>query len=200
LQSLAGTALQVVAARRLLDRDPPRAKDRLEDVQRQLEESELEMRSFIQRLRPPNGASSATTLRMGLSDRLDELRRRVESQWEVRIRVRSSLSEGDLPSVLVDEVYRIVQEGVLNAARHADASIVTVDLSVSDNMLQVGIVDDGSGFPFHGTYDLAALAALNRGPLTLRERVAELHGDLSLRSTEAGTELLITLPVPRLAG
>jgi len=199
LQSLAGTALQVVAARRLLDRDPSRAKDRLEDVQRQLEESELEMRSFIQRLRPPNGASS-TTLRMGLSDRLDELRRRVESQWEVRIRARSNLSEGDLPPMLVDEVYRIVQEGVLNAARHADASIVTVDLSVSDNKLQIGIVDDGSGFPFHGTYDLAALAALNRGPLTLRERVAELHGDLSLRSTEAGTELLITVPVTRLAG
>jgi signal transduction histidine kinase len=43
-------------------------------------------------------------------------------------------------------------------------------------------------------YDLAALAAMNQGPLTLRERVVELHGKLTLRSQDTGTELLIALP------
>jgi signal transduction histidine kinase len=66
--------------------------------------------------------------------------------------------------------------------------------------LHIEIVDDGRGFPFRGTYDLTMLNALNRGPLTLKERVAELQGDLKLRSMETGTELSISLPLVKVAG
>src|SRR5262249_47401431 len=52
LQTIAGTALQLLAARRLLERDPDAARFRLEDVQNQLESGELEMRSYIRGLRP----------------------------------------------------------------------------------------------------------------------------------------------------
>jgi signal transduction histidine kinase len=38
---------------------------------------------------------------------------------------------------------------------------------------------------------------MNRGPLTLKERVAELSGDLKLCSMETGTELLISLPLAK---
>ena len=57
------------------------------------------------------------------------------------------------------------------------------------------MADDGRGFPFQGTYDLAALNGMNDGPLTLKERVAELGGDLRLTSADTGTELVITLPL-----
>jgi signal transduction histidine kinase len=59
-------------------------------------------------------------------------------------------------------------------------------------------VDDGCGFPFRGTYDLRALNEMNAGPLTLRERVAGLKGDLHLRSSDSGTGLLIRLPSAKL--
>jgi signal transduction histidine kinase len=61
--------------------------------------------------------------------------------------------------------------------------------------LRLTIADDGRGFPFRGTYDLDALNAMNEGPLTLKERVAELRGALELRSSETGTELSIALPL-----
>jgi two-component system sensor histidine kinase DegS len=92
-------------------------------------------------------------------------------------------------------VYRIVQEGVLNAARHADPSLVSVDVSADPATLHLRISDDGRGFPFHGTFDLQELDAMNLGPLTLRERVAELRGRLRLQSSETGTDLLIELPL-----
>jgi signal transduction histidine kinase len=38
---------------------------------------------------------------------------------------------------------------------------------------------------------------MNEGPLTLKERVADLGGDLSLTSSETGAELLMTLPIAR---
>ncbi|HWW84199.1 MAG TPA: histidine kinase [Vicinamibacterales bacterium] len=229
LQSVAGTALQLLAARRLFDRDPEAAIKRLDDVQNQLEHGEVEMRSFIRRLRPSSTAPSGSSLpvsapfassgssvpsglltfststtkslsptvmnRVALGDRLEELRERVERQWEVKVRIRLRVTDADWPESQVDEVYRIAQEAVLNAARHAEASVIRLDLSATYGSLQLEIADDGHGFPFRGTYDLAALNEMDRGPLTLKERVAELQGDLRLRSLETGTELLIRLPI-----
>ena len=194
LQSAAGSALQLVAARRLLDRDPDGARQRLADVQNQLEHGELEMRAFIRRLRPL--AQKPPDLPVaGLNARLEELRRRVEQQWEITVRMRLPDATGSWPEPLVDGIYRIVQEGVLNAARHADPSLISVTLDVDAAGLRLTIADDGRGFPFRGTYDLDALNAMNEGPLTLKERVAELRGALELRSSETGTELSIALPL-----
>ena len=88
-----------------------------------------------------------------------------------------------------------MQEGVLNAARHADPSLISVALDVDAAGLRLTIADDGRGFPFRGTYDLDALNAMNEGPLTLKERVAEMRGALELRSSETGTELVDCAPV-----
>jgi signal transduction histidine kinase len=194
LQTAAGSALQLVAARRLLDRDPDGARQRLADVQNQLEHGELEMRAFIRRLRPLAQKPSDLPV-AGLNARLEELRRRVEQQWEISVRMRLPDVTGSWPEPLVDGIYRIVQEGVLNAARHADPSLISVTLSVDAAGFHLTIADDGRGFPFRGTYDLEALNAMNEGPLTLKERVAELRGALELRSSETGTELSIALPL-----
>jgi len=197
VQSVAGSALQLLAARRLFERDPQGALKRLEDVQNQLERGEIEMRSFIGRLRPSAPSRAAGP---GLKERLTELRERVERQWDVRVKMLVDAGAELWPSVLSNEVYRIIQEGVLNAARHADASVIGVHLSTVGEGLRLEIVDDGRGFPFQGTYDLDALNALNRGPLTLKERVAELRGELKLKSMETGTEILISLPLAKVAG
>jgi len=194
LQVTAGSALQLLAARRLLDRNPDEARRRLEDVQNQLEHGELEMRAFIQRLRPVSnqaGHSPST----GLAERLEEFRRRVERQWGIKVTLTAPSAADTWPQALVDGVYRIVQEGVLNGARHADPSLISVDVAVETGQVRLRIIDDGHGFPFHGTFDLRALNAMNQGPLTLKERVAELQGRLLLRSSETGTELSIDLPL-----
>jgi len=191
LQSVAGSALQLLAARRLLDTDPEAARDRLAEVQTQLETGELEMRSFIGRLRPlplfapVNGA--------GLSQRLEQLRIRIEREWDIKVKMDIGPGADIWPEALATDVYRLVQEAVLNAARHADASIITVSVT-SPGGPCVEVIDDGCGFPFQGTYDLRTLNDMNAGPRTLRERVADLHGDLHLRSSDTGTGLLIRLP------
>jgi signal transduction histidine kinase len=194
LQSVAGSALQLLAARRMLDREPDAARKRFEEVQNQLERGELEMRSFIRRLRP---VASPNTVEGDLRQRLEELRGRVERQWDIKVKIQIQKPTDEWPVALAQEVYRIVQEGVLNAARHADASLIRVDVSADAEGLRLEIVDDGRGFPFRGIYDLAALNQMNRGPLTLKERVAELSGDLKLCSMETGTELLISLPLAK---
>jgi signal transduction histidine kinase len=195
LQAQAGAALQLAAARRQLDRDPALGRQRLADVQAQLERDELEMRSFVLRLRPTNRSVSVPGMR-DLRERLEDLRQRVERQWEIRVRLQLDAPDR-LPDDLLEGAYRLVQEGVVNAARHADASVIDVSLSQANGGIRLRVADDGRGFPFRGSYDLEALNRMNAGPLTLRERVAELGGDMVVVSSETGAEILMTLPLAR---
>jgi signal transduction histidine kinase len=193
LQAHTAAALQLLVARRLLDNDPLAGRDRLEEVQRLLERGELDMRAFIRRLRPEEGSSSDAG-GSNLLDRLEQLKRRIAKQWDVKVIVRAQGTNLLAPTV-ADDVYRLAQEAALNAARHADPSVIKIDLTVEADQLRLGIGDDGSGFALKGTYDLAALNRSNQGPRTLRERVGALRGDLILRSNENGTQILVTLPL-----
>jgi signal transduction histidine kinase len=194
LQTLAGLGLQVAVARQLIGRDLSAAAQRLEEVQQQFERVEIEMRSFIRRLRPIGPEVSLERAEQ-LERRCETLQRRVEAQWAVVVDSEFDVSAAQLPDDLTDQVFLIVQEAVLNAARHADATSIHVKVHAVGPELRVEVSDDGKGFPFSGSYDLAALNASGRGPLTLKERVAELHGELQLESGETGARVMITLPL-----
>jgi signal transduction histidine kinase len=199
LQSLAGTGLQLMVSRRLIDRDPAGAARKLDDIQTQIELGELEMRTFIRRLRP-HMTAGAEVSSAGLVERLQNLARRIEQQWSVKLRFQVDGTTDQWNDEFGDEVFRIAREGILNAARHADASVITATFSHSDGVLRLEIVDDGRGFPFHGTYDLDALERMNQGPWSLKERVAGLQGNLELTSTDSGSRLLVTVGIPVKAG
>ena len=88
----------------------------------------------------------------------------------------------------------MVVVAVLNAARHANANTIRVTLESDRHRISIQVADDGRGFPFVGSYDLATLNTLGSGPLTLKERVAELGGDLRIRSGPSGADVRITVP------
>jgi signal transduction histidine kinase len=199
LQSLAGTGLQLMVARRLIERDPAGAARKLDDIQTQIEQGEFEMRSLIRRLRPHWTAASEGSP-PGLSERLQNLGRRVEQHWSVKLKCQVEGSAEGWTDEFSDEVFRIAREGILNAARHADASLITATFSISDGGLRLEISDDGRGFPFLGTYDLSALERMNQGPWSIKERVAGLQGNLELLSTSSGSRLLVTLGIRNKAG
>jgi signal transduction histidine kinase len=193
LQSLAGTGLQLAVARRLLDREPETARRGLEDVQTQLEQHEMEMRSLIGRLRPIPREEPLPPLE-DLGQRLEVFRRRVETQWEVKVALQLSSSVASLADDLSSQLYLILQEAILNAARHAQATTIRAVVESDDHRISIEVSDNGKGFPFVGSYDLASLNTLQRGPLTLKERVTELGGDLRINSTPSGADVRITVP------
>ena len=125
---------------------------------------------------------------------LAEFQLRVEMQWDVRVTIEVDAAFDEWPDAAAEQAFRLIQEGVLNAARHAEASAISVHVAVGDDGARLTIEDDGRGYPFHGTFDLAALAEMQKGPLTLRERVTMLGGHLVLRTSPAGTHLSIALP------
>lgn len=95
----------------------------------------------------------------------------------------------DLGSDLATAAYRIAQEGISNALKHAEASSITVALHAEGNRLGVEVSDDGRGFD-------PADAAPGIGLPGMRERASSLGGSLQLDSAPGrGSRLLARFPL-----
>jgi signal transduction histidine kinase len=196
LQSLTGINLQVAILPRLMETAPEAACARVADIQALLTAEQRELRLFVQKLKPiPPGTPEDES---PLINRLEELQEKIARQWGLAVELHAEkLPQSRISSVLIHEAYRLVQEALINAARHGDASTVRVDIETKNHELQITVADNGSGFPFRGRYDLATLNTLQQGPVSLKGRIASLQGDLIIDSTESGSRLQITLPLTR---
>lgn len=90
--------------------------------------------------------------------------------------------------------YRMLQEGLTNIVRHAQADIVHISLSVQDTWLTISVADNGIGF----SEDVVEKARLDNhlGIVSMRERTALLNGTFQIDSTPShGTTLTIRLPL-----
>jgi len=196
LQALTGVALQLQVSRRLLDRDPNAARERLAEIQAAIAGEQRDLRSFVNRLKPvPLPESAGWDLR----PRLEDACKRIERQWGLRVTLSSQGLTDELPPPVSEDVFRIVHEALVNAARHAEASALAVEVSRSAGAVIITVTDDGRGFSFHGTHDLATLQKFKAGPITLKERISALGGDLVISSSESGSRLSISLPLPQTA-
>ena len=82
-----------------------------------------------------------------------------------------------------------MNEALINAARHAQASWVSVEIAANEGEVRIEVVDDGHGFPFSGRYDLDALVKMKTGPDSLKDRIIDLSGQLEIDSSPQGARL-----------
>ena len=191
MQSLTGVRLELQSLAEQDEHIPARFRERLRDLERALAGEQRELRSFINDLRPMEGAPILGSL----SERLQDLRRRIELQWRVEVSVRVSLDDTALPAVMQRAVPLMVHEAVVNAIRHARPSKVGVDIRAGDGVLAIAVEDDGDGFPFKGRKDHLALVSSNVGPISLRERVASLGGRVEIDSRQTGSRVELLIPL-----
>jgi two-component system, NarL family, sensor histidine kinase UhpB len=127
---------------------------------------------------------------LGLPRALEALVESFEEQ--ARIRVRASLP-ARLPTMSPEAelaVYRIVQEALTNAARHAGARQIDLVAALEDRELSVSVADDGVG--------LGASGDEGAGLRGMRERALAIGGTLAIESPAGGGVCVsLTLPLPR---
>jgi signal transduction histidine kinase len=192
LQSLTGAALQLQTVQRLWEAEPDGARERVEAIQRLIADEQRNLRGFIRDSQlAPAGLTTGTE---GLHAGLRELVHRFEELWGLRVTLRLERLDDQSSDALTYDLCLIVQEALVNAARHAAASEVRVDVASADGRIQVLVTDNGRGFPFLGDYDHAALVSLGLGPVMLKQRIKSLGGTLAIRSTPAGARLDICVP------
>ena len=179
--------VQASAARRMLERDPARAREALSSVEQTGREALSEMRRMLEMLR---GEEEELELQPqpsieeidGLLDRARAAGLDVELQVEGdRRRVRSSV---DL------SCFRIVQEALSNTLEHAGAEHAKVRLRYGDDAVEVDVTDDGRGAASPGH------KANGHGLVAMRERVSMLGGRLQTGYLPGGGfEVRATLPL-----
>jgi signal transduction histidine kinase len=90
-------------------------------------------------------------------------------------------------------IYRVVQEALTNAVKHASARRIDVEVREADDAVDIVVRDDGQGFD-------AATAACSEGfgLLGMRKRIALVGGTLAVVSSPGeGTEVRARVPVRR---
>ncbi|MGB7847673.1 MAG: ATP-binding protein [Candidatus Acidiferrum sp.] len=99
-------------------------------------------------------------------------------------------SFGRLPGAVETALYRVVQEAITNAVKHANAKNLWIRASRERLMLRCSIRDDGRGFD--STQAQAAIHRKGLGLVAMQERVSAIGGTLSIHSSIGkGTELSI---------
>ena len=192
LQSLTGAALQLQTVQRLWEAEPDGARERVGAIQRLIADEQRNLRGFIRDSQlAPAGLTTGTE---GLHAGLRELVHRLEGLWGLRVTLQLDRLEEQSSDALTYDLCLIVQEALVNAARHAAASEVRVDVASGDGQVHLVVSDNGRGFPFLGDYDHAALMSLGIGPVMLKQRIKSLGGTLGIRSTPAGARLDIRVP------
>jgi signal transduction histidine kinase len=176
-----GLTLQSVA---MMTRDPQLAQkvsrvvDDIDDTIRQIRTSIFQLRS------------GDAQQRAGLRSAVLAVTAQVTPMLGFEPAVRfSGPADTLVPPAVVGDVEAVVREATTNAAKHAHASEVTVDLSVTADTLRVEVGDDGVGL---GTPQRSS------GLDNLRRRAQELGGTLTIQARPTGgTQLLWTIPISR---
>lgn len=129
---------------------------------------------------------------LGLGPALEWQAREYSRRYNTPIRLEVDGDLRDVPDPHRTYLYRIVQEGLTNCARYAQAKNIHVKLEDSGGKLSALVEDDGVGFDQHGG------VAYGLGLLGITERVRELHGQLSIQSEPGkGTRISVVLPLKR---
>ncbi|HYN92107.1 MAG TPA: ATP-binding protein, partial [Thermoleophilaceae bacterium] len=98
-----------------------------------------------------------------------------------------------LPPDMAGDLFRIAQEAVVNAGRHAEAKAVSISLRTVGSEVELRVADDGHGFD--GTDPLGLGEPGHLGLASMRERAELMDGRLEIESSERGTRVLVLAPL-----
>jgi signal transduction histidine kinase len=150
-----------------------------------LDQIEQRLRRLAHELRPPILDD------LGLVPALEFLAETTTKRWGLPVGIDVSLTR-PLPATVEAILYRITQEALTNAAKHANAGHASVTVTQAAHSIALSVCDDGTGF------DVGALAPGKRGMglIEIQERVNALGGVLRFGPhTRGGTNLTVEIPL-----
>ena len=149
----------------------------------QLDNTIAELRKVAHNLMPE------ALVKFGLKTAVTDFCQSMQLSSKIKIICEQLGSERDLGNSANVNVYRIIQELVNNAVKHAQANQVLVQLTTSVNKVLITVEDDGKGFNIEDIEKAAGIGYTN-----LKHRVAYLNGKIDINSKpNEGTSVNIEL-------
>lgn len=189
-QSLTSLLIQLKAMENL-SKDS-KLQDGLHVMQDLVSETINKIRDLSYRLRPP------ALEEFGFGTAVYALAEEMAAQSDLKIKVRDKLNQ-EVPLDLALVLYRIVQEGLTNVLRHAQAKQAQIDLLQEGNLIQLKIEDDGRGFDPAEIHPSPGRRHL--GLISMNERAELIGGHMELYSAPGeGTAIKVLVPMPGMGG
>lgn len=169
---------------------PLLAVERLGQLQEQIQQTIVSMRTLCRDLRPP------ALDQLGLVGVLRERLRTFQETTMIQTRL---IVEGDetleLPSAIALCLFRVAQESIANVSKHAGAQRVVLGLTMTPQAVWLTITDDGCGFQVPAQLE-QLLDEQHFGLIGLRERLESVHGVLEIVSALGqGTHVRAWIPL-----
>ncbi len=183
-QGFTAIALQLETADALIDSNPKRAQQALQQALALTRANLDEARRSVLDLRaaPLEGRT--------LAEALDLLVRDYAARWNLSATFESIGANRSLPIRIEAGLYRIAQEAMTNIARHARAENVHVTVTAQPESVELVVEDDGEGF------DLEQMTPGRFGLIGLNERARLLGGNAEICSIPGeGTTVQVTIPL-----
>jgi signal transduction histidine kinase len=186
-------ALKMRLEMALLADDPADWRSAIEGAVGKIEHSVANLRRLITDLRPAaldeHGAGPALR---ALVDRTGDANG-PDVSLRLDLAYEAGRSDRRHSPAIEATIYRLVQEALTNAVRHANASRIAVSVIDGDREVQIVVHDDGAGFA-------AADVDAGFGLIGMRERVALVGGAFTVDSAPGqGTRIVAALPIERRA-
>jgi signal transduction histidine kinase len=99
----------------------------------------------------------------------------------------------ELPPETAGDLFRITQEAVANAGRHADAEAVSISLRRVGHEVELRVTDNGRGF--ENGNPLGVTEPGHLGVASMRERAELMRGSLEIETSDRGTRVLVRAPL-----
>ena len=188
VQGVSAASLSLEAALLMIKAgEVDRGMEVLAKIRKELAEEADALRSLMSGLRPP------LLEERGLIPAIRETLARFGTEHGVRTEFSGTIG-ADVSDDLETLAYRVVQEALSNAAKHAAASHVIVSVESDQTQLRIEIEDDGIGFDSGRAREFLRMGRV--GLASMRERVELASGTFVVRSTGGrGTSIVATLPL-----
>lgn len=184
-QALSNFILQTEIAMRLLDVDPAQARDELSSLKASAMGTFQKVRGFIFELRPMMLDD------LGLIPTVRRYAEAFKEQANMEVNLTITGAERRIEPYLEVMVFRAIQELMGNAFRHSQASLLKVNLDLSEEQIRVIVDDNGKGFDPDTLQESKSL-----GLKLIRERVEMLGGAFEVESSAGkGTRVMFFLPI-----
>jgi len=184
-QGLAGIIMQLEAASIHQEKgNQLKAQEIIRNAMVQARQSLADARRAIDDLRTKSNPS--ITFSEAFQEQLERFRQATGITTEFQGELSSQLSK-----VQMEHILHILSESLMNIARHAQANLITVTTSQSNNKFNLNIVDNGQGFntghigKLHGHYGL----------IGIQERARLIGGSIEIESNEKGTTVHLSVPL-----
>jgi signal transduction histidine kinase/ligand-binding sensor domain-containing protein len=186
MQDMLSVTMMLGSAKRRMP-DNSEAKATIDKAQHKLVQAGTDLRQLSHDLHPPLLQDA------GLPGAVNAYCEQFSTTWGIPVSCNADERVGDLSRGAALALFRILQEALGNAAKHAAAKRITVRLTRSESDVSLTVSDDGVGFD---RTQLASGGGL--GLVMMRERASQLNGTFEFESApKRGTTIRVVVPFRR---